>query len=87
MPDAVLDVVAEDVEVEHVAEEVHPSAVEKHAGQERAQRLDTIEVHPTRHEPVRADQRLAGVLTEANLVHEHEDVRRDQQPGDDRRGV
>src|SRR6266851_326496 len=42
MPQAVLDVVAKDVEVEHVAREVHEAPVEKHAGEDREHADDRI---------------------------------------------
>src|SRR2546425_370752 len=69
-PEPVLHVVPEDVEEEHVPEEMQPAAVEEHAGEQ------ALEPEAARHQTPVLDE-LVGVGAERDLVAEHEHVHRD----------
>src|ERR1019366_2337842 len=77
----VLDIVAEDPQEPHVAQHVHPTAVEEHGGE------DTQEAELIRHQTVGGDEFIAGKRLEGDLEEEDQDVDDDQQHGDDWLGV
>ena len=90
----VLDVVAEDPEVEHVAGQVHEAAVQEHAREERqgggngcdrGRELVGSEDHGRNHAEL-VNEELGGAGRERKLVHEHESVGRDQTHGEERSG-
>ena len=68
VPEAVLDVVAEDVEVEEVADQVEPAAVEEHAREERGRVAPPFGDEAPRHQAVDLDEALDG-RAEARLIH------------------
>src|SRR5439155_7264434 len=78
VPEPVLDVVPEDVEVEHVAEDMEPAPVQEHAGQEVHER------EVARHQAPAHDERVGLTPAERDLVAEHEQVARDDGVVDDR---
>src|SRR2546421_6286069 len=75
MPESVLHVVAEDVEKEHVPEQVHEAAVEEHAGQYRDEARHRVSgaVKPYGDQAERVDEPIDRVA-EPNLVPEHQYV-------------
>src|SRR6185503_5331785 len=75
---AVLDVVAEDPEIEHVAGDVQKAAVEKHRGDDRYPR----EVR--RNQAVGEDE-VVDVVAERELIQKHQRIDDDQRDGDVRR--
>src|SRR4029077_10056780 len=66
VPEPVLDVVPEDVEVEHVAEDMEPAPVQEHAGQEACGRARARPQAPAH------DERVGLTPAERDLVAEHE---------------
>ena len=88
-PEAVLDVVAEDPQVEHVAEQVEPAAVEELAGDERRGLLrDVVAARPGGGQVGRDDapvgdevleRRVAAAREEAELPGEHDEAGDDQR--------
>ncbi len=86
VPEDVLDVVAEDVEVEHVPDDVEPAAVKEHRGED-GQDLRRV-VRDMLEEPVGDDRpgvdEIRELLPEGDLVEEDKDVRGDQEIVDDR---
>ena len=90
---AVLDVVAEDPQRPHVADDVEPAAVEEHAGQERPVVVDR-ESDPRgpsrvgvagRHDAQEVEEPVARLLGQGQLEGEGEDVQRDQRVDGQRR--
>ena len=77
VPHAVLDVVAEDPEVEHVAGEVHQTAVHEHRGDDGQPR------EGRRHQAERANEEVHLLGRQARLPQEDEGVGRDDRDGDD----
>ena len=77
----ILDIVAEDPQEPHVAEHVHPTAVEEH-GSEHAQKAQVI-----RHQAIDGDELVARIGLERNLEEEDQDIDYDQQHGDDWFGI
>src|SRR6185503_4150879 len=75
---AVLDVIAEDPEIEHVAGDVQKAAVEKHRGDDRYPR----EVR--RNQAVGEDE-VVDVVAERELIQKHQRIDDDQRDGDVRR--
>ena len=85
VPQPVLDVVAEDPEEEHVAQEVPPAAVQEH-GEERAlqargplARRDGAAVEQPGRDERRGHQEALEPLAQGELVEEDQGVGRDQQ--------
>src|SRR3954449_6312442 len=93
--EAVLDVVPEDPQVEHVAEQVEPAAMEELAGDERRRRLrQEVTVGPCRRPRGRndapmadevLDRRLAAAREQAELPGEDDETGDDQRQRDERR--
>ena len=98
MPHAVLDVVAEDPEIEHVAGEVHEAAMHEHGAQhghdrwydaDPAGQVGPVEEYG-RDEAEGVDRPLSALRAERELPQENENAGADQTDGDDRlraRGV
>ena len=80
VPEPVLDVVAEDPEVEHVAAEVHPAGVHEHRREDRRHICGGVSQEPGWHERPLPDERIAA----AELDDEEQHVKGDQGVGDDR---
>ena len=84
----VLDVVAEDPQVEHVAADVEPARVHEHRGEERDDLCGEkgSRQEPRWHERPRGDERIErGVGPSDELVDEHRDVaamNAQRDPGD-----
>ena len=78
MPEAVLDVVAEDPQVDHVPEDVHPAAVEELA------REDRRPPEPRRDQRVRHHELLEQRTRQRDLVQEHQSIDDDEADRDDR---
>ena len=76
--DAVLDVVAEDPQVPHVADDVRPAAVQEHRRHERRQ------MKVRRHDAVPDDEQLEVARLERQLEHPRERVQDDDGDGDER---
>ena len=71
----VLDVVAENPQEPHVADQVHPATVQKHAGEQGEDRvaerdvgMGREETHPRGHHPQGEEQLLQATLTESDFV-------------------
>ena len=81
---ALLDVVSEDPESPHVPDDVHPAAVEEHAGQERPVVVDgePCPLRPRRvaiagrHDAEEVEEALERLGIERQLVEEHEGIDR-----------
>ena len=80
MPHRVLDVVAEDPEIEHVPAEVDPAVVQERAGEGAR----PIEVGG--HYPKRVRQLVELPPVELELIEKNQRVQRDQSDGGDRPG-
>ena len=88
----VFDVVAEDPEVQHVADQVHPTAVQKHAGQHRRERRHCRDLGRERgvaeddggDGAILIHKGFAGSRGQRTLVEEHEATGGDEGDGDDR---
>lgn len=89
MPHDVFDIIAEDPEVEHVPEQMHPAAVEKHAGEQcqHAGKGDHISGNRGLSEDdggngaVLKDEGFVSLARERRLIQKHE-----RTDGDDRNG-
>lgn len=77
VPHRIFDVIAEDPEIEHVAQQMHPAAVEKHAGEQREGgrngngrvfRERGMAEHNGRDGTIVKDKRLAWFLGQALLI-------------------
>ena len=82
----VFDVVPENPEKPHVADDVEKSAMQKHAGEQRQERLQRgvavsfeSQLNVRRSEGVGLDESLTGRWRQGDLMNEHDDVHGDQQ--------
>ena len=77
MPEPVLDIVSEDVKVQHVAQQVQPTAMQKHARDERGDvEVGTDGEAPGR-EPIDTNEMLDS-RPQALFMEENGDVGRDE---------
>src|SRR6516165_10327951 len=93
----VLDVVAEDPQVEHVAADVQQPAVQEHRGEDRGDRARKISGHPARAgEPARRRAELehdrfggprVAAHSDGGLIEEDEHVQGDEAERDERKGL
>ena len=74
-PELVLDVVAEDPQIEHVAAEMQPAAVHEHGGEDGGHVAGWVLAEPGRNERPLANEGIAAV----QLDEEEENVERDQR--------
>lgn len=81
MPHPVLDVVAEDPQIQHVHGEVQPVGVKEHGGHER------LPVEPRGHQAMGQDEGHELAVRHPDLDQERAGVDEDEQEGDDRRGA
>jgi len=91
----VFDVVPEDPEIQHIADQMHPATVEKHAGENSGVRRNRDDLRGERRltehdggngaEPV--DEGFAGGRTQGALVEKDEGAGDDERDGDDRRSL
>jgi hypothetical protein len=93
VPQPVLDIVPEDPEIQHVADDVHPAAMHEHRGQDRqlgrdagkVRRQAVVAEQHGRHDAVGIDGYRAGLLRQGLLPEEHQRAQPDDADGDDRR--
>ena len=91
MPHAVLDVVAEDPEIEHVADEMHPAAVQEHRGEDRRGRRHertsggswSKPKQHRGHEPEGIAEQHLATRTMQDLPQEHDDTHADEREVDE----
>ena len=88
----ILDVVTEDPQVEHIADEVHPAAVHEHAGQQGAVGGDPdgdrwgeirLAEEQRRNRAILEDEGLSMPWWEARLVKKYQDANNDECDRDD----
>src|SRR5437868_10250401 len=92
---AILDVVAEDPEHPHVADDVGPAAVKEHAGEKRPVIVyRQAKLHrplgmgvASGHDPENVEEALEVLGPEGQLVEEDDDVDGDERPGNDWRAT
>jgi hypothetical protein len=85
MAQQVLHVVAEDVEKQHIADQVHPAAMEEHGGHERVAVLPFQGLD--RHQRPLVEERHQQALVARHgrvVAEEHHDVDGDERPGHER---
>src|SRR5690606_2240782 len=78
---AVLDIIAKQKQPPHVANQVHPTAVQEHAGEQRPPRSRVV-AQAGWYESVLVDELLQLILGKLQLQEEHQAVDQDDQPRD-----
>ena len=90
MPETVLDIVAEDPEVEHIAEDMEKSAMHEHGSEERERWMDRLcRLHRNdivRYGAIRIDDLLPASAAE-HLKDEDSDIQRNDADCDGREGA
>ena len=86
MPQRVLDIVAENPQEQHVADDVRPAAMQEHVGEERQETFDETEVvraehQARRHAPMALEHDVLA-LRDGQPPDEDRNVERDQRIGD-----